>query len=326
MNHATAPRHPAGIGLRSRGGTDTGGDSLTLDHWPAPPALAPYIGSFFQICGADPLQEDMLPAGPAMLAIFLRGEGLLRLPGGLADASAPASVITPLRAAARIEIAGPWHVFGALLSPLGWAALTGGLSASEHGNRLRDAGELLGGGVRRLAADLSQGHGVRPFTLAELVARSVPVLQARLHALSDAHVRLVDEVQAWLARAMSPVVDDLYRDACYSPRQLQRLVDRYFGLPPKQLARQHRALRAAALLADPATTPQQAASVADHFYDQSHLIREVRLVTGRTPARLVEQRLPLLDAMLGLHAPAVRRIGALAGAAPPTTPPPATPA
>lgn len=324
MNHATAPRHPAGIGLRSWGATDTGGDSLTLDHWPAPPALAPYIGSFFQICGADPLQEDMLPAGPAMLAIFLRGEGLLRLPGGLADASAPASVITPLRAAARIEIAGPWHVFGALLSPLGWAALTGGLSASEQGNRLRDAGELLGGGVRRLAADLSQGHGVRPFTLAELVARSVPVLQARLHALSDAHVRLVEEVQAWLARAMSPVVDDLYRDACYSPRQLQRLVDRYFGLPPKQLARQHRALRAAALLADPATTPQQAASVADHFYDQSHMIREVRLVTGRTPARLVEQRLPLLDAMLGLHAPAVRRIGALAGAAPPTTPPPAT--
>ena len=43
--------------------------------------------------------------------------------------------------------------------------------------------------------------------------------------------------------------------------------------------------------------------MADHFYDQSHLIREVRLVTGRTPARLAERSLPLLDAMLGLYAP-----------------------
>lgn len=277
--------------------------ALTIAYQAPPPALAPYVGPFFLMCGQAPERVDMLPAGPGVLALFLQGAGTLRLTGGVADASHCASLVTPLRTAARIELAGPWQVFGTLLSPLGWAALTGGRSAADLGNRLRDAGELLGSGVRRLAIELAQGHAVQPFTLAELVARAAPVLAARLHALPEPHVRLVAEVEAWLGRAPSPSLDDLYRDACYSPRQLQRLVDRYFGLPPKQLARRQRALRAAALLADPRTAPQQVASMADHFYDQSHLIREVRLVTGRTPARLAERSLPLLDAMLGLYAP-----------------------
>ncbi|WP_218847433.1 helix-turn-helix domain-containing protein [Sphingomonas sp. R3G8C] len=282
------------------------GARFDMAYQPAPPDLARYVTMFFEMRSHAAHLVAAQPAGPGVLVFFLRGAGTLHTVGGAADASCRASLLTPLSAAARIEMAGPWHLFGASLSPLGWAALTGGLSAAEHGNRLREAGSLLGSPVRRLGEDLAQAHGVQPLTLAEMVARSAPVLRARLHALPDAHVRLVEAVLAWLGRTMSPVLDDLYGGAFYSPRQLQRLVDRYFGLPPKQLARQYRALRAAALLSDPAITPQRAAAVADHFYDQSHMIREVRLFTGHTPARLAGAHLSVLSAML-----AMRNLGTL---------------
>jgi AraC-like DNA-binding protein len=287
----------------------------------APADLAPYVTTFFEMRCDEAHLADAKPAGLGVLVFFLRGSGTLHTVGGTVDASYRASLLTPLSAAARIEMAGPWHVFGASLTPLGWAALTGGLSAAEHGNRLREAGALLGSGVRRLGAELAQDGATSPLmpSLADMVARTVPVLRARLHAVPEAHVRLVDAVLAWLGGSMSPRLDQLYDGACYSPRQLQRLVDRYFGLPPKQLARQYRALRAAALLSDPAITPQQAAAVADHFYDQSHMIREVRLFTGRTPARLAGAELSVLSAVLTmrnlgeLDPPLRRRIRAWVG-------------
>jgi hypothetical protein len=254
------------------------------------------------MCGQAPERVDMLPAGPGVLALFLQGAGTLRLTGGVADASHCASLVTPLRTAARIELAGPWQVFGTLLSPLGWAALTGGRSAADLGNRLRDAGELLGSGCGAWRSNWPRAMPCSPLPWPNWwrgrrrcwrrVAR--PARAACAPGGRGGGVAGPGAI-AIPGRSLSRCLL-LTAPVAAAGRSLFR--------PAAQATRPAAArLRAAALLADPRTAPQQVASMADHFYDQSHLIREVRLVTGRTPARLAERSLPLLDAMLGLYAP-----------------------
>jgi len=65
-----------------------------------------------------------------------------------------------------------------------------------------------------------------------------------------------------------------------------RLITRYFGTPPKQLMRKYRGVRAASLLVDPNCTPELRAKVESLFYDQPHMIREIRQFAGRTPGAL----------------------------------------
>ncbi|MDB5690154.1 MAG: putative AraC family transcriptional regulator, partial [Sphingomonas bacterium] len=81
-----------------------------------------------------------------------------------------------------------------------------------------------------------------------------------------------------------------------SPRQLARLANRIYGAPPKLLARKYRALRAAHLLCDSGDDGFSAAR--DAFYDQSHLIREVRRFTGLTPTQYRENPPPVTRLML----------------------------
>jgi methylphosphotriester-DNA--protein-cysteine methyltransferase len=69
-----------------------------------------------------------------------------------------------------------------------------------------------------------------------------------------------------------------------SQRQLERMTKRYYGMPPKKLARKYRAVRAAHLLAKGDSLDDTALGLA--FYDQSHLIREIKQFTGLTPTEL----------------------------------------
>ena len=55
---------------------------------------------------------------------------------------------------------------------------------------------------------------------------------------------------------------------------------------PKQLMRKYRALRAATVLCDPEAPPGLRTKVESLFYDQPHMIREIRHFTGRTPGAL----------------------------------------
>ncbi len=282
---------------------------IELEYFPAPEALAPFITTFFHFRCDEALISDVRPASAGLLAFFLRGEAQLFVRDGTVDSSHPASLVTPLSAAAPILVDGPWHVFGAAISPLGWGALTGGLSAATHANRLLDAADLIDPSLAAFAARLKAAYnapgsaaGDPPgLTSDAMIDMASAALQPLLRAVPPAHAKLIGTVAEWLGGALSPMVDDLMAKSPYSPRQLQRLVDHYFGLPPKQLARKYRALRAAALLGHPDTPPEQVAAVEDQFYDQSHMIRELRLFAGRTPARLGNSDAPVLSALLDLR-------------------------
>ncbi|WP_225205191.1 helix-turn-helix transcriptional regulator [Novosphingobium huizhouense] len=278
---------------------------IKLDYYPAPEPLAPFVTTFFHFTCEEPLISDLRPASAGLLTFFLRGNGELFVRDGTIDPSHPASLLTPLSAAAPILVNGPWHVFGAAISPLGWGALTGGLSAATHANRLLEAGEAIDPSLTAFAQALAARYnalGEAPgLSAPEMVELTSAALVPLLRDVPPAHARLIAIVADWLGGSLSPMVEDLAARSPYSPRQLQRLVDLYFGLPPKQLARKYRALRAAALLGHPDTPPEQIAMVEDQFYDQSHMIRELRLFAGRTPARLGASDAPVLSALLDLR-------------------------
>ena len=278
---------------------------IKLQYLAAPAELAPFVTTFFYFTCDEPLISDLRPASAGLLAFFLRGQGELFVRDGTIDSSHPASLLTPLAAAAPILVDGPWHVFGAAISPLGWGALTGGISAAANSNRLLDAAVVIDPSLADFAHDLAARYNARGdapgLSPEEMVESATAALVPLLRDVPAAHARLIGIVADWLGSSLSPMVEDLTERSPYSPRQLQRLVDFYFGLPPKQLARKYRALRAAALLGHPDTPPEQVAMVENQFYDQSHMIRELRLFAGRTPARLGASDAPVLSALLDLR-------------------------
>lgn len=274
---------------------------IALDYIAPPEKLAPYVTTFFLMRCEEPQIIDVLPAGLGIVIVFLNGDGEILIRDGAAYKSQRTNILTPLSAAAPITVNGPWHSFGASLSPLGWAAVTGRLSAAEHGNRLLDAGAMLGPQFTDLGEDMAARWNAGESTPADMAEALGDAIAARLKKVPAAHQKLIATVAGWLNEELSPRVDRLHEMVLYSPRQLQRLVDQYFGLPPKQLARKYRALRAAGMLADPRITDAQVTLIAEQFYDQSHMIREISLFAGRTPKRIGGGENPMLTALLDLR-------------------------
>ncbi|TAD84062.1 MAG: AraC family transcriptional regulator, partial [Sphingomonadales bacterium] len=71
-----------------------------------------------------------------------------------------------------------------------------------------------------------------------------------------------------------------------SARQVQRICRRFFGVAPAQVLKRFRALRAAILLSQPGMSQSVYDQLMATFFDQAHLIRDIRRYTGRTPTQL----------------------------------------
>nr|WP_307725968.1 helix-turn-helix transcriptional regulator [Novosphingobium sediminis] len=96
-------------------------------------------------------------------------------------------------------------------------------------------------------------------------------------------------------------------------RQLERLVRRDFGIPPKQVLRRARALDMASHLRGVADH-DEAEALALRYYDQSHLIREFTALFGMSPRQFVDSPQPLMT--LSLETRQARRLEMLARIAP----------
>ena len=219
---------------------------------------------------------------------------------GRVDPSHEVNLLTPFSVAAPFMVNGPFHSIGAVMSPLGWAALTG-LDAGEHGNRLYRAGDWLGEKVEQVGQALCEDYRSGKLSGHECAAALCDFIAANLKPVNARHHELIKLTTRWLSSDLNPSVEDLYQAIPYSKRQVQRLVERYFGLPPQALARKYRALRAAGLISLPNLSPEYEAALGEAFYDQSHMIREIRLFAGRTPKRLTGDESAYLTEMLDLR-------------------------
>ena len=271
---------------------------LRLELFPPPAALTPYLTTFFTMRCDEIAIRDVQPSSIGLMAVMARGSGQIRFLDGRVAPSHRFTLQTPTAAAATFEISGPWHLFGAALTPLGWAALTG-LGATEHGNRLYDGAQVLGPALAAAAAGVADEFD--RLSVETMIDRLSAAILASVRPIKPAHAAFVATVGEWLAHSLAPDLADLQARCGLSTRQVQRLTDRYFGLPPTALARKYRALRAAVLLSRPDLSIDEIAAVEDHFYDQPHMIREIRLFAGRTPARIADPDTPFLSAVMDLR-------------------------
>jgi AraC-like DNA-binding protein len=270
---------------------------IAVDYIAPPAALAPFVTTLYHFRCDEPVIRDIQPAAVGQLCLFPHGKGEMLFAEGHRDPNHEVGLLTPLSRAAPIVVTGPFHAFGAALSPLGWAALTG-LHAGEWRDRLLPASEVLGPGIDALGQELLAAYREGRMSGRECAQAVGGFVADNLRPINPRHLELVAATGQWLAAAFNPDVAALTGTAGYSARQVQRLVERYFGLTPRALARKYRALRAAALLSAPHLSIEDEAEIALAFFDQPHMIREITHFVGRTPARLSDASTPYLAEMI----------------------------
>lgn len=268
---------------------------VAIDYFDPPEHLRSYVTTLFHFRCDDQDIRDIQPADVGKMLLVLKGSGWARVGNEPEQPIPPFSLQSPTSTAVPFRFVGGFHSAGAALTPLGWAALTQ-LPADENGNRIFAVADLLGddAALRSLQARYVDGQLDQPAMIAEMCA----FIASRIKKVAARHVQLVQATVEWLGGSLDPGLDELYAGSSYSKRQTQRLVERYFGLNPRALKRKYRAVRAAAILTAPETTDDQVTAVQEHFYDQSHLIREIGVFVGRTPSRLGGGDNPILNKLL----------------------------
>lgn len=270
---------------------------FSLDYFDPPPELARHVLALFHFATDAPLIEDLQPGALGQFVLFARGTGIVSFGERTERLQSNVNLMSGFSTAAPFRIDGPWHAIGLSLSPLGWAALTGAPS-SDHIDRFFPAEELLGDEAAAFGEGLSARYcngeisgEAASFAMADWIA-------PRLGSVPISHEKLIARTIEWLSGALNPDLDALFGKLTYSRRQAERLVERYFGFPPAALARKYRAIRAAALLSKEHLADHEVADIADAFYDQPHMVREIRRYCGYTPSRLGGDGQPILKTLL----------------------------
>ncbi|MEO9599281.1 DUF6597 domain-containing transcriptional factor [Parasphingorhabdus sp.] len=240
----------------------------------------------------QPRFADNERAAIAQLRFLLEGSAIISFADGNSFPHEGAVLQGPSTGAMHVDVTGPFRMFGVGILPAGWAISTKE-SAADYTDRAVNAADVF---TQEIDKNLEYLRGCS--TPEEMVAWADKVyrsLKPRLKPETAAFTKMVDD---WLSSEPSPPVSSLMERSSQSSRQVLRTVNKLYGMPPKYLARKYRALRAARAYAE--HDEEELLELIDAFYDQSHMIREVKFFAGVTPtklrvgeseiARLIDQR------------------------------------
>ena len=268
-------------------------------HFVAAPAdLEPYLNSLYIWRTNVPFLNDVLPAYSGQLVSFVNGQGVLRTAMGDEYPTSDAFIVAPLMAAIPFAIDGPALAFGVSLNFRGWAAMTGFDVTACH-DRMFPAGEGIAPHLAERLAELAEQLRSGAIDETAMLDAMAQIVREGIRPLPDKHQLVIDRTLEWLSASFSPEIAVLNANLPYSERQVQRLVARFFGQTPMRLSRRYRAVRAATLLSLPDLDFALEAEIRDAFYDQAHMIKEIRHFTGRTPRRLLPAAGSVISEMLG---------------------------
>ncbi|MGE4322309.1 MAG: helix-turn-helix domain-containing protein [Sphingobium sp.] len=278
-----------------------------MRYFAPPMRLRPYFGSLYIFSVSAAPYADVTRADVPQLRFMLEGGGEYRFNDGTSRTTPDICLLGPTLGATRFVLDRPTKLVGISLLPAGWIALHGE-DASDLADRLHDmAGHRGDDGYDALTAQL------RGMDDADAMAAACwAFLENRLPVLPDATWRRLEAVDNWLMGDGSPRVEELAAATGLSPRQLARLTNRYYGAPPKLLARKYRALRCSARIALDRENWQTLCDDGT-FYDQSHFIREIKHFIGLTPHQLLHEpsavaQLTLLRRSLGADVAVLNRL------------------
>ncbi|WP_086618185.1 helix-turn-helix transcriptional regulator [Erythrobacter tepidarius] len=251
---------------------------------PPPEAAAP-VNTFYVIETQDARIEEIVPAYSAQLVVMIRGRLIFDRPDDAPVAAGRVAINAPQLGIAPCVLEGPALLVGASLTQAGWQAIAN-LPADIVHDRLLPADTVLSvADIRKLeamAADCAAGRR----TVRDLCAELAAILSVPRYRLRPEHVAVIEVIMRWLGSGFDPSLEELHAMVDISPRQLQRLSRRYFGVPPAQVLKRFRAIRAAMVLANPALPDGLRDEMLASFFDQAHLIHDIRRYTGRTPTQL----------------------------------------
>lgn len=263
----------------------------------APPAdAAGLVNTFYIIETGSGQIEEAIPAYSAQLLVMVRGQVNFTFADGSTGQSSTVCINGPQMRSARAVLDGPVLQVGASLTHTAWQRLAN-LPADEVHDRLIPAETVLR--ADQIAALETAASACREGRIAPeaLCTHLTEVIAAGPHRLRDDHVVVVEAILRWLGSGLDPALGDLHASVGVSPRQLQRICRRFFGVPPAQVLKRFRALRAAMLLSQPGISQEVHDQLMATFFDQAHLIRDIRRYAGRTPTQFRRQSLAseLLD-------------------------------
>lgn len=260
-------------------------DKIDIAHFAPTAALAPFVTQIYYFRCEERETRDRQSAALGHLMFFLSGSGVVHFEKGQATAVSGAMQYGPGLAAAEFVLKGPAHILGFVLSPLGFVALTG-KPANLFADRAIPAADLYGRELGQMADLFIAGHADGSLRIASMIQQVTNFLLGQIRPVPPAHLAMIRRVIDWLSSDLDPDVELLYSQLNMSRSTAARLITRYFGCPAKPLMRKYRAVRAATVLIDPQCTPEQRAKAESLFYDQPHMIREIRQFVGRTPGAL----------------------------------------
>ncbi len=285
---------------RNRGLSGLPGDapSHSFEFVAAPSDLAPYLNSLYVWRSPDDQLDDVLPAYSGQMVVFGKGVGRMQFDDGEVSETSDAFFLAPLCQARNFSVSGPAILFGVSLNFRGWAALSG-LSVQDYHDRFLPPETVLDEPLAKQFSKLAERWREGDLDDAALLEAMNDIVRRGVSKLPEQHLTVIDRTLEWLSSSFKPDLDVLYDELPYSKRQAQRLVAQFFGQSPVRLVRRYRAVRAATLLSMPQLPEEIEAEIREAFYDQAHLIKEIRFFTGRTPKRLQPSDEPGINEMLG---------------------------
>ena len=255
-------------------------EAIRLDYAVPAADVAEHVTLFYDFSADVPLFEDMERADCAQFRFRLSGgTATYCFPDGVEQESSDFHLIGPTSGAFRVRAHGPGAVFGMGVTAAGWAAMVGA-DASTMLNRVIDATGLFGAArLQGVAAALRAASGI-----AARSAIGEALVRELVRSGDSGATVFVRQVDAWLSASPSPEMAALIAATGLSRRQIERKCNALYGAPPKLLARKYRALRAAVAMVAGDETASDA--VERGFYDQSHMIREIKQFVGLTPGQI----------------------------------------
>lgn len=249
-----------------------------------------FVSSFYRFDYEGDALRELERADRAQFRIQLRGQGRYLFSAGHERPTFPITIVGPTTAPVEAIASEPQTILGWGMTPAGWVALMG-KEASKWADEAFDARQIFGDAVMALRDQLAATEDAKnQFAIMQAVA-------IEIFAKSDsAPFEFTAIVDQWLLTNLEHDMEALGAATGLSPRQLERTTTRFYGMPPKKLARKYRALRAAHKLASGDSLDDTELGFA--FYDQSHLIREVKQFTGLTPTQLKSGEFELTSATM----------------------------
>jgi AraC-like DNA-binding protein len=252
-----------------------------LKYAPPPRDLTDFVSVFYRFESDEAEMNELERADIAQLRFAWAGEGDIVFPDGKREFIPPDAIYGPRTSASRIQAAGSMRIFGIGILPAGWAALTNE-SAAAFANRIIPAADLLGAAASDLRSELEACS-----TLDAMAECATMFMRAAIEANDTVPLWFTRAVDSWLQTSLDPAFDDLIAATGQPRRKAEAMIKQLYGATPKLLARKYRALRTANLIAHGDGTWQDYA--AEHYYDQSHCIRDIKEFIGITPSAIRDE-------------------------------------